>query len=66
MAIDDEYTAFCFDEACLYIEGKIKDGEKPIFKIESEYIEKPHYKTASQMYDALGYKNNSYVKTNPD
>lgn len=25
----DEYTAFCFDEACSYILGNIKQGKEP-------------------------------------
>lgn len=30
LGIDDEYTAFCFDEACAFIISKIQDGEQPI------------------------------------
>lgn len=30
MGIDDEYTSFCFDEACAFIISKIQDGETPI------------------------------------
>ena len=30
--IDDEYTAYCFDEACAYIIKKIENGEEPTFK----------------------------------
>jgi hypothetical protein len=33
--IPDEYTAFCFDEACEYIITKLEDGKKPCF-IEDE------------------------------
>lgn len=36
MDIDDAYTAFCFDEACAYIIKELKDGKKPIPKIESK------------------------------
>lgn len=32
MGIKDEYTAFCFDEACALIVTKIKEGEKPVIK----------------------------------
>lgn len=32
MRIDDEYTAFCFDEACEEIMYRISKGEKPIFR----------------------------------
>ena len=27
IGIDDEYTSFCFDEACAYIMSKIDDGD---------------------------------------
>ena len=30
MGISDEYTAFCFDEACAFIIQQIKDGKEPI------------------------------------
>ena len=32
MRIADDYTAFCFDEACCYIAGKIENGDKPIWR----------------------------------
>lgn len=33
LKIEDEYTAFCFDEACMYIIGKIRDEEEtPLFR----------------------------------
>lgn len=28
--IDDEYTAFCFDEVCAYIISRMRDGEEPV------------------------------------
>ena len=30
--LEDEYTAYCFDEACAYIYSQIKDGKKGIFE----------------------------------
>lgn len=30
---DDEYTAFCFNEACSYIMTQMEDDKKPIFKV---------------------------------
>ena len=36
IGIDDEYTSFCFDEACAYIMSKIDDGEKPKFDGQQE------------------------------
>ncbi len=32
--VEDEYTAFCFDEACSYILGRLEAGEEPHFKKE--------------------------------
>lgn len=32
MEIDDQYTAYCFDEVCSFIIQKIKSGEDPQFK----------------------------------
>ena len=36
LGIDDEYTSFCFDEACAYIMSKIDDGEKPKSVVEND------------------------------
>lgn len=30
--IVDPYTAYCFDEACAYIIGKLEKGEEPNFR----------------------------------
>ena len=32
LGLDDDYTAFCFDEACAYITGQLEKGEQPQFK----------------------------------
>ena len=32
MQIEDEYTAFCFNEACNYIVSQIKDGNEPQYE----------------------------------
>ena len=44
--IEDAYTAYCIDEACAYILGKIESGEEPQFKIE--------YTSFRDMYRHLG------------
>ena len=36
LGIDDEYTSFCFDEACAYIMSKIDNGENPKFAVEND------------------------------
>ena len=32
LSISDEYTAYCFDEACAYIMGKLDAGGEIIFR----------------------------------
>ena len=41
--IDDEYTSFCFDEACLYIVNQIEDKKKPHFRDEKAKTDKDKY-----------------------
>lgn len=38
MGIKDEYTAFCFDEACAFIVKQLRDGKEPIMKVENDKI----------------------------
>lgn len=45
MALKDEYTAYCFDEACALIISKMKSGEEPVFK--------KKYKSFKEMYAAM-------------
>ena len=45
LGIDDEYTAYCLEEACAWIISKIDDDEKPNFdkkdkKKENKKVEK--------------------------
>ena len=47
MSIKDEYTAFCFDEACAFIIRQIKDGKEPIMRIENDSVV---YKKPSDLY----------------
>ena len=64
MHISDEYTSFCFDEACSYITSKIKDNEKPRFKKKQDNKLKRHYSKPSDMYKDMGYNYNEYKKIN--
>ena len=32
LALDDPYTAYCLDEACLYIEARRSGGEAPVYQ----------------------------------
>lgn len=41
--LDDEYTAFCFDEACLYIITQLEDKKKPHFRDENYDKDKDKY-----------------------
>lgn len=64
LEIEDAYTAYCFDEACVYILSKVENGEKPNFKKfdENGEVKAKNYKSASDMYKDLGYEPGSYVK----
>ena len=64
LEIEDVYTAYCFDEACVYILSKVENGEKPNFKKfdKDGKIKVKNYKTASDMYKDMGYDIGSYVK----
>ena len=63
LGIEDVYTAFCLDEACVYITSKIKNGEEPVFKVKDKNKPKPHYSSLRDMYDSMGFKNGSYKRT---
>lgn len=60
--LEDEYTSYCFDEACAIIISKIKDGENPVFKKRDGNIERPHYNRMSDLYNSMGFKNGNYKK----
>lgn len=49
MQIHDEYTAFCFDEACSYIVGKIKKGEQPRYEMKKNKV-----KSMAEYFKGLG------------
>lgn len=36
IGIEDEYTSYCFDEACCYIVNMINDGKEPQFEVKEE------------------------------
>ena len=42
----DDYTAYCFDEALAYIQGKIREGVEPKFRV--------HYNSIADMYKSYG------------
>lgn len=48
MGIEDEYTAFCFNEACALIVTKLKNDEKPIVRFDER--NKKVYSRPSDFY----------------
>lgn len=47
-SIEDEYTAYCLDEACALITNKINNGEEPMFT--------KRYTSFSDLYKNIGNK----------
>lgn len=45
---NDEYSAYCFDEACAYIIKMIEKGNEPNFNVFDE--NKKHFSSFSDMY----------------
>lgn len=45
--IYDEYTAFCFNEACFYIRAQVEMGEEPNFNTKEV---KQHYTSFTEFY----------------
>lgn len=52
MGIEDEYTAYCFNEACMNVLARIKDGQKPDYnKIKRKNKpKKKHYSNFRDFY----------------
>ena len=64
----DEYTAYCFDEACTFIIVKLQDSKdddkaKPQFKQKDEEKPVQKFKSAASLYESMGYGVNQYKKT---
>lgn len=49
--LEDEYTAFCFDEACANIIAHLQDGDSPVW-IEDGKVK--HYKTFTELLKGSG------------
>lgn len=54
MNITDDYTAFCFDEACAYIRIKLDAGEVPNYEMNEEAIEQNEYSNFKDFYKNIG------------
>lgn len=64
LKVQDEYTAYCLDQACAYITGMIQDGEKPNFNALKKTTQQSvkHYDSLRDMYEDLGFEYGAYVK----
>lgn len=52
--IEDSYTAYCFDEAVANVIARIKDGEEPIARANSNT--KSEYSRPSELYGRFDTK----------
>lgn len=53
--LDNDYEAYCFDEACLYLYQALKDGKELHFAGVKEETKKPkHYTSFGEFCKALG------------
>lgn len=43
--VEEEYAAWCLDEACMFVRTKIDEGEEPVFK--------KNYTSFTSIYDDL-------------
>lgn len=55
LCIEDEYTAYCFDEACAVIISKVNEGLKPNFcqNRKGEKEVRKHYTSFATMYEDI-------------
>lgn len=42
LGIEDPYTAYCFDEACTFIQKQLDDGK--------EFVQNRHYTSFTELY----------------
>lgn len=54
MGIKDDYTAFCFDEACCYIQNKLESLEEGEYPMYDEYKKEKHYGGFKEFYKTYG------------
>lgn len=63
LGIVDDYTSYCFDEACALIISKMKNNEKPVFKKkDKDTIAVQHFSKMSDLYKNMGFEYGQYVK----
>ena len=49
LGIEDEYTAYCLDEACAYIISNLREGKKPKFKSKKQKGKKDNLKNQRKL-----------------
>lgn len=50
---DDEYTAFCFNEACTFIAEKLEQNEKPRYRSEEKEEKKIKFNSFTELYNSI-------------
>lgn len=54
IGVKDNYTAFCFNEACAYITNRLQQGDKIIYEEEKREKVKKEYKSFKDFYKDIG------------
>lgn len=56
IGIEDNYTAFCFNEACAEIMLRLQNEEKPIYREQREEEQQEEYSNFTEFYKKFGGK----------
>lgn len=55
IGVHNDYCAYCFDEACVYLYVALRQNKKLHFKGDEEEVQKPkHFKSIGEFYKSLG------------
>lgn len=54
LGIENEYPAYCFDEACVFLMSHLDEGKKLQFEQEEQKPKKKHYNSVTDFYSSLG------------
>lgn len=54
IGVEDNYTAFCFNEACAYITNRLQQGDKIIYEEEKKEKVNKKYKSFKDFYKDIG------------
>lgn len=58
LGVTDDYAAYCFDEACIFLYNALEEGKELHFKGDGIDKKPKHYKTVSEFYKSLGVSGN--------